>query len=83
MLENCDKIMYFSFNFDACLMHSPFGFLHMTYQNLSARALICHNSFANVNMQLLIYNYEDVIPGILIGHDTNLSTSFAYHVSAM
>ena len=27
------------FNFDACLMHSPFGLVHLTHQNPSARAL--------------------------------------------
>ena len=56
MLENCDKIMHLRFNFDACPMHSPFGFVHLTHQNLSARALFCHNSLAKVNTQLLIYN---------------------------
>ena len=44
-------------NFDACPMHSPFGFVHLTHQNLSARALFCLNSLAKVNTQLLIYNY--------------------------
>ena len=44
------------FNFDACPMHSPFGFVHLTHQNLSARALFCLNSLAKVNTQLLIYN---------------------------
>ena len=57
MLENVDKIMHLRFNFDACPMHSPSGFLHLTYQNLSARALFCLNSLAKVNTQLLIYNY--------------------------
>ena len=36
MLENCDKTMHLHFNFDACLMHLPFGFVHLTYQ-ISAR----------------------------------------------
>ena len=59
MLENCDKIMHLRFNFDACPMHSPFGFMHLTHQNLSASALFCNNSLAKVNAQLLIYNcYE-------------------------
>ena len=58
MLENCDKIMHLRFNFDACPMHSPFGFVHLTHQDLSARALFCHNSLAKVNRQLLIYNYQ-------------------------
>ena len=57
MLENCDKIMYFRFNFDACPMHSPFGFVHLTHQNLRVRALFCHNSLAKVNVQLLVYNF--------------------------
>ena len=33
----------------------PSGFVHLTHQNLSTRALFCHNSLAKVNMQLLIY----------------------------
>ena len=45
MLENCDKIIHFRFNFNACPMH----------QDLSAHALFCHNSLTKVNMQLLIY----------------------------
>ena len=57
MLENLDKIMHLRFNFDACPMHSPFGFVHLRHQNLSARALFCLNSLAKVNTQLLIYNY--------------------------
>ena len=56
MLENLDKIIHLRFNFDACPMHSPFGFVHLTHQNLSARALFCLNSLAKVNTQLLIYN---------------------------
>ena len=56
MVENLDKIMHLRFNFDACPMHSPFGFVHLTHQNLSARALFCLNSLAKVNTQLLIYN---------------------------
>ena len=57
MLENLDKIMHLRFDFDACPMHSPSGFVHLTHQNLSARALFCLNSLAKVNTQLLIYNY--------------------------
>ena len=57
MLENCDKIMHLHFNFDAWPMHSPFGFVHLTHQNLSVHALFCHNALAEVNKQLLIYNY--------------------------
>ena len=56
VLENLDKIMHLRFNFDACPMHSPFGFVHLTHQNLSARALFCLNSLAKVNTQLLIYS---------------------------
>ena len=56
MLENLDKIMHLRFNFDACPMHSPFRFVHLTHQNLSARALFCLNSLAKVNTQLLIFN---------------------------
>ena len=48
--------MHLRFNFDACPMHSPSGFVHLTHQNLSARALFCLNSLAKVNTQLLIYN---------------------------
>ena len=50
--------MHLRFNFDACPMHSPFGFVHLTHQNLSARALFCLNSLAKVNTQLLIYKYS-------------------------
>ena len=52
--------MHLRFNFDACPMHSPFGFVHLMHQNLSARAWFCLNSLAKVNMQLLIYNYFHV-----------------------
>ena len=48
--------MHLRFNFDACPMHSPFGFMHLTHQNFSAHALFCLNSLAKVNTQLLIYN---------------------------
>ena len=56
MLENFDKIMHLRFKFHACPVHSPFRFVHLTHQNLSARALFCHNSLPEVNTQLLIYN---------------------------
>ena len=49
--------MHLRFNFDACPMHSPFRFVHLMHQNLSALALFCQNSLAKVNMQLLIYEY--------------------------
>ena len=60
MLENCVKIMHYRFNFDACLMHSPFGFgfVQLTHQNLSVHALFCHISLTKENTQLLIYNYQ-------------------------
>ena len=58
MLENLDKIMHLRFNFDACPVHSPLGFVHLTHQNLSARALFCVNSLAKVNMQILMYKYS-------------------------
>ena len=61
VLENLDKIMQLRFNFDACPMHSPFGFVHLTHQNLRARALFCLNSLAKVNTQLLIYKYETYV----------------------
>ena len=47
VLENLDKITHLRFNFDACPVHSP---------DLSARALFCLNSLANVNTQSLIYD---------------------------
>ena len=58
VLENLDKIMHLRFSFDACPMHSPFGFVHLMHQNLSARGLFCLNSLAKVNTQLLINNYK-------------------------
>ena len=42
-----------TFAFDACPIHSPFRFGHLTHRNFSARALFCHNSFAKVITQLL------------------------------
>ena len=66
MLRNCDKIMHLRFNFDACPMHSPFGFMHLTHQNLSTLALFCHNSLAKVNTQLLIYNCNNCIEGAFL-----------------
>ena len=42
-------------------MHSPFGFMHLTHQSLSARALFCLNSLAKVNTHLLIYKYAEAI----------------------
>ena len=61
MLENCGKIMHLRFNLDACPMHSPFGFVHLTHQNLSAHALLCQNSLAKVSTQLLTYKYACLV----------------------
>ena len=36
--------MHFRFYFDVCPVHSPFGFVHLTHQNLSVRTLFYHNS---------------------------------------
>ena len=51
--ENLDKIIHkFAFHiFNACPMHSPFLFVHLMDQNLSACALFCLNSLAQVNMR--------------------------------
>ena len=53
--------MHLRFNFDACPMHSPFGFVHLTHQNLSTRALFCLNSLVKVNTQLLICKGQALI----------------------
>ena len=53
MLENCHKIMHLRFSC-ACPMHSPFGFVHLTHQNLSVRALFCHSALAKVNKYAVI-----------------------------
>ena len=53
--------MHFRFSFDACPVHSPFGFVHLTQQNLSARALFCNNLLAKVNTQLLIYKSHSLL----------------------
>ena len=50
--------MHLHFSFDACPMHSSFGFVHLMHQNLSAHALFCLNSLAEANTQLLIYNWK-------------------------
>ena len=50
MLKHAHKML------DACPVHSPFRFVYLTLQNLSAYALLCINSLAKVNTQLLIYN---------------------------
>ena len=60
ILQNlCDwweNLLDFPWFQDACPVHSPFRFVHLTYQNLSAGVLFCLNSLAKVNTQLLIYN---------------------------
>ena len=35
--------------------------MHLTHQNLSARALFCLNSLAKVNTHFLIYKYAEAI----------------------
>ena len=57
VLKNLDKKMHLPFNFDACPMHLPSGFVHLTHQNLSARALFCLNPLTKVNTHVLIYKY--------------------------
>ena len=52
MFENCDKVMHLRFNFDACPMHSPFGFVHLTHQNQSARA-----NFVTIHSQKQVRSY--------------------------
>ena len=54
VLENCDNAL--ALQFDACPMHSSFGFVHLNHQNLSTYAVFCHALLTKVNMQLLIYN---------------------------
>ena len=63
MLENLDKIMHLRFNFDACPMHSPFGFVHLTHQNLSARALFRLNSLTITTHADADYSPQNVPPG--------------------
>ena len=48
--------MHLRIDFDAFPVHSPFGFMHLIHQNLSASAIFCLNSHAKVNTQLLIYD---------------------------
>ena len=71
-----------------CLpMHSPFRFVHLTHQNLSARALFCLNSLAKVNMQLLIYKWcetnrqPDIYQGIINLVPTQECTSTSMYTS--
>ena len=46
VFEYCDKIMHFRFDFDAYSVHLLFVSVQLKHQNLSARALFCHNSLA-------------------------------------
>ena len=46
--------MHLRFNFDACPMYSPLGFVHLMHQNLSTSAIFCHNSLAKVSTQLFL-----------------------------
>ena len=54
-------------------LDSTFRFVHLTHQNLSARALFCHNSLAKVNGQLLICNWKRCCCGIW---DTSTSSMY-------
>ena len=60
MLENSDKIMHLRFDFHACPVNSPFGFVHLMHRNLSTRELFCQNSLMKVNTLLLIYNHINI-----------------------
>ena len=73
MLENLVKIVYLCFNFNACPMHPPIGFVHLKHQNFSARALFCLNSLGKVNAQLLIYIWA--VAGLLTGSTISLLVS--------
>ena len=42
--------VHLHFDFDACPVHSPLVFVHLTHQNLSVCALFWLNSLAEVNM---------------------------------
>ena len=52
--------------------------MHLTHQNLSARALFCLNSLAKVNTQLLIYNHELYMKQTL-SYSYNQCTMHAQH----
>ena len=54
MLKNLDKIMHLRFNLDVCPVNPPFGFVHLTHQNLSTCALFCLNSLVRVNTQFMV-----------------------------
>ena len=56
--------MHLRFNFDACPVHSPFGFMHLMHQDLSARALFClkftrKSKYAVINLSLTVNNNLD------------------------
>ena len=53
--------MHFSFHFDPCPVHSPFGLMHLMHQNLSTHALFCLNSLTKVRTELLIWKYSFVL----------------------
>ena len=57
-IENLYKIMHLHFDFDACLVHLPFRFLHLMLQTLSMHALFCLHSLTKVSMQLLFYKHQ-------------------------
>ena len=57
MTEDCYKIMHLRFNFDAYPMHSPFGFMQLTHQNLARMHFFGRNLLAKVRTQLLIYKF--------------------------
>ena len=49
-------------------MHSPFVFVYLMHQNLSVRALFCHNSLTKVYTQLLMYEYVRTRGTIFLNH---------------
>ena len=53
VLENLDKIMHLRFNFDACPMHSPFGFVHLTHQNHLARLSPCDHQKSYIRAYII------------------------------
>ena len=73
MLKNLNKRMHLPFN---CPLHSPFGFVRLMHQTLSACALFCLNSLTKANMQLLIYKYLNIFSHDILFLSTPLI--FAY-----
>ena len=53
--KNCDntKMLHFCFNFDACQMHSPFRFVHLTRQRDNVNA---PSQWLNPPLQLTHHN---------------------------